>query len=398
MADQFGLSVIAAEDIPADESVVSAPFSLAVTHEVAKNALEDISRAYNSHLASDNLKRALAGLSERQIICIYICLHWNEELRAQTTILGHQSYLDTLPEPSQLTTPLHFTEDELAAFKGTNLYGATLDRERQWKTEWVGCKEVVSLLNPKWTDEFTWTRYLTASTYLSSRAFPSTLLSPNPTLQSSPSSYPVLLPGIDALNHARGAPVSWVIKSRSAQSQVNAAPDTGSSDLSISLVLHSATPKGHELFNNYGPKPNSELILGYGFSLPSNPDDTIVLKIAGSGFSTPADGGAPASSGELGKWEVGRGGRGADAVWKQVLSIVSRVRPDETGSAATSETGRGDDARSYEDELEAAEILHDMVQSLIDRLPGQVPTGTQLRPAVEKMLHHYLEGTHFTPP
>lgn len=36
------------------------------------------------------------------------------------------------------------------------------------------------------------------------------------------------------------------------------------------------------MFNNYGPKPNSELLLGYGFVLPNNPEDTIVLKLGGS--------------------------------------------------------------------------------------------------------------------
>ena len=61
---------------------------------------------------------------------------------------------------------------------------------------------------------FTRELYLTAATHLSSRAFPSTLLSDTPSLVSTPTSYPVLLPGVDALNHARAQPVSWAVGAR----------------------------------------------------------------------------------------------------------------------------------------------------------------------------------------
>jgi hypothetical protein len=33
------------------------------------------------------------------------------------------------------------------------------------------------------------------------------------------------------------------------------------------------------VFNNYGPKSNEELLLGYGFTLPNNPDDVVTLKL-----------------------------------------------------------------------------------------------------------------------
>ena len=55
------------------------------------------------------------------------------------------------------------------------------------------------------------------------------------------------------------------------------------SEPALALVLHTPTSRGHELLNNYGPKPNAELILGYGFALPHNPDDTIVLRLGGAG-------------------------------------------------------------------------------------------------------------------
>lgn len=202
-------------------------------------------------------------------------------------------------------------------------------------------------------------RYLTAATYISSRAFPSSLLSPTPSLAYSPTSQPVLLPGVDALNHARGQPISWIVTY----------PDTNdtSQEPKISLVLHTATPKGDELFNNYGPKPNSELILGYGFSIPRNPDDTIVLKIGGK-------------SGDGKKWEIGRGAQGVENMWSDLIKVFIQD-PSQNPT--------------YEDMLDASSALQEMVQNLIDRLPAE-KTGemTDIRVEVITMFQDYLEGIY----
>ena len=221
---------------------------------------------------------------------------------------------------------------------------------------------------------FTWERYLTAATHLSSRAFPSTLLSDTPTLVSSPTSYPILLPGVDSLNHARGQPVSWVVNTPQASSS------TAASEPSIALVLHTPSPAGHELFNNYGPKPNAELILGYGFSLAQNPDDTIVLKI----------GGVPAAGH---KWEVGRGASGAEPVWEAVKDAV-RAQNNREGDDTVEEEDV-EAAMSPEDELWATEVLMEMAEDLLGRLPpnsSAASNGQEVRPEVAQMLDHYIEG------
>lgn len=43
---------------------------------------------------------------------------------------------------------------------------------------------------------------------------------------------------------------------------------------------------GYEVFNNYGAKPNDELLLGYGFVLPGNPEDFVSLKMGTSAEDT----------------------------------------------------------------------------------------------------------------
>ena len=91
---------------------------------------------------------------------------------------------------------------------------------------------------------------------------------------------PVLLPGLDFLNHSPTARVAW---------------DWGPTTCAIRTDAELS--EGHQIFNNYGPKSNEEclchllflkliegfllithsVLLGYGFCLPSNPADTFNL-------------------------------------------------------------------------------------------------------------------------
>ncbi|EKM52323.1 uncharacterized protein PHACADRAFT_126051 [Phanerochaete carnosa HHB-10118-sp] len=361
----FGLNVVAMSNIPADVQIVSCPFSLAITPEVARRALAVVFRV-------DRSSPTLAGWSERQLVCSYIVMHHILDGQSAPCELAHRPYINILPSTDKLRTSLHFTREELEFFRGTNLYGATFDRRKAWEEEWEMCRSRIAISNSYLAHRFTWEHYLTASTYLSSRAFPSTLLSDNPTLVSTPGSYPVLLPGVDSLNHARAQPVSWVVSNPQPSAPLS------DSEPSISLALHTLTPAGAELLNNYGPKPNAELILGYGFTLPNNPDDTIVLKIGGVKYVNPT-------------WEVGRDARGAGPVWDAVKDAVlaqNRHDVDEEERATY----------SAEDELWATEVLVEMAEDLLGRLPPNSSVAisddeqSAIRPEVAQMLDHYIEG------
>lgn len=293
--------------------------------------------------------------------------------------LEHRPYIEILPDPSQLRTSLHFTPSELEHFRGTNLYGATIDRRKDWEVEWEACRANIAQSNSYLANQYTWERYLTAATYLSSRAFPSTLLSNRPSLLFTPHSYPVLLPGVDSLNHARGQPVSWVVSYPLPASDF---PAVVPAEPTISLVVHTTTPAGAEVLNNYGRKPNSELIIGYGFSLPNNPDDSIVLKIGG-----------PQSNGEKPKWEVGREAQGAEPIWEAVKTAVRGQGPDEVDDNVEDSGEMSEDV--YDGELWATEVLSEMAEDLLSRLPRAVvdsDEGGTVRPDVAVMLEHYIEG------
>jgi len=62
------------------------------------------------------------------------------------------------------------------------------------------------------------------------------------------------MPIMDALNHDASAQIEWSF-------------DPGRFTLSVIEGVRS----GSEIFNNYGPKSNAELLMGYGFCIPDNP-------------------------------------------------------------------------------------------------------------------------------
>ncbi|KAG2013346.1 tho2 protein [Coprinopsis cinerea AmutBmut pab1-1] len=345
-----GHGLIASQDIPADQEIVSCPVGLVVTPESARAAITGLL----------DLPDTLSWNS-RQWISTYLALHWivdHKEL-AKTTLI-HGPYVNILPPSEQLSTSTYFTPEELERFKGTNLYGATLDRLREWQSEWKQCQNIVSEKKQGWGRKFEWSLYLKSATYISSRSFPSTLLSRNPSLPglaSDDETESILLPAIDFLNHARGQRVSWI---------ANQTQEDGKSVSSISLIAHSAIWTGQEVFNNYGPKPNSELILSYGFSIQDNPDDSIILKLGGT------DGR---------KWIIGRNATGVDGLWKEVLEKVSG---EEYAHAA------GD----YEAVLDASGMLQDMVKMSLEKLPGleEPNLADSVRPHVASMLRDYVQG------
>lgn len=239
--------------------------------------------------------------------------------------------------------------------------------------------------------------YLTAATYLSSRAFPSTLLSATPSLVATPSSYPVLLPGIDALNHTRGQAVTWQITRSSARSVISSAGHGGvkeaTGELCISLVLNTPSVGGQELFNNYGPKPNSSFILGYGFSLPDNLDDTILLKIGSAGPNSESE---PSRSTASVGYEIGRNAKGAEALWEEVQARVATefVDDDQPDDNNGEGEGEGEQEKELHIKLETADVLCDMIVSHISRLPdlSQDLASMNIRNDVKMMWEHYVRG------
>lgn len=76
----------------------------------------------------------------------------------------------------------------------------------------------------------------------------------------------MLFPVIDILNHSVSAKVEWDFQPRQS--------------FALKCLEAASIQPGQELFNNYAPKQNDELLLGYGFCLEDNPIEQFALKLA----------------------------------------------------------------------------------------------------------------------
>lgn len=68
LADSSGSRIIADRDIASGVEVVKCPFGLVVTPDVARTALGEI--------LGGSAVDFLEELSERQLMCFYLCLHY----------------------------------------------------------------------------------------------------------------------------------------------------------------------------------------------------------------------------------------------------------------------------------------------------------------------------------
>ena len=65
-SDDSGYTIVAEKDIPPDTTIVTCPFGLVVTKELATRAISAVIKT--GDLPSD--------WTERQLVCTYVCLHW----------------------------------------------------------------------------------------------------------------------------------------------------------------------------------------------------------------------------------------------------------------------------------------------------------------------------------
>jgi hypothetical protein len=64
--DASGYGIAADKEIPADTTIVTCPFGLVITKELASYAILVVLKANDTP----------SEWTERQLICTYVCLHW----------------------------------------------------------------------------------------------------------------------------------------------------------------------------------------------------------------------------------------------------------------------------------------------------------------------------------
>ncbi|WVN85843.1 uncharacterized protein L203_100995 [Cryptococcus depauperatus CBS 7841] len=389
--DTTGLSIFAAKPIGPNERLVSCPFDLAVTPETATRAICQV-----AGLEEENLVWPMGTLgkgepwNERMRIGAYLGLHW--VYQDQTTVewpsaLIHKTYLNSLPDPSTTLMPLYYNPCELELLTGSNLYGAVKDRQKEWFEESAVLRTVLK------EDGLTWERYLATSTYMSSRAFPSRLLRLSMEEQSTHQlhkenevSHPVLLPGVDIFNHARGQPIIWLCSVM--------APSPASHPLPcISLVSSSVSDVNTQVFNNYGVKPNEELLLGYGFVLDNNPDDVVVLRLGADGLSPAISKRLEAKNLNIGeRFELRRDGE-IDRRLLEVMRVMLGEEEEEMDENDEHAMHKKEE-KEMKLELDVLETLGGMLEDKLGKLEagGKLSVDGQVRDQVKKMVSIYRKG------
>lgn len=178
-------------------------------------------------------------------------------------------YIATLPQPDAISSwslPPFWPEDDFAFLEGTNTGIAAQVIQDQLKGEFKEARKVLKAANFSDWQDYTRPLYHWAFAMFSSRSFRPSLVIP-PAVQDAvlaPSAaaavaiddFSILLPVFDIINHNPKADVRWLVDD----------------DVSAAAVCRFQTldpyQPGEQVFNSYGKKTNSELLLSYGFILP----------------------------------------------------------------------------------------------------------------------------------
>jgi hypothetical protein len=262
--------------LPARSRIVSCPFDISLSY---LNALDDFHGlwAHSTPLPAE----FIATMEPKVIGCFFLIQQF---LTSDTSYWG--PYIRSLPQPyerEKLATPLYYSESELKWLQGTNLQAAVAERQEMWRKEFEAGREVLERspemegLRGRWT----WELYKWASTIFSSRSFISALIPPEVygDLLDQPAGrfrswrekikaegpYPVLFPLLDIANHDPNARVEWFVEAQKPPRNFN-------------LITDDEIAEGAQIFNNYAPKGNSELLMGYGFLVTGKDDFRIELK------------------------------------------------------------------------------------------------------------------------
>ena len=273
-----GLSwgAFAARDLPAGTACATIPLTLALT-EVD---------AVASRTAIDAKSLGLAP-STRTLTYVEMVLQRAD----RSSHFG--PYLRAIPV--RHTDPVSWPEEGLQMLRGSNLLPATRRVLAELRVAYDALVPALCRFDPARypVAVLEYSQFLWAHSSFVSRAFPLTPdssgqlrlsagASTEDTLGSvlpldRPTASPArrqqcLLPLLDMFNHRNSAPIVW---------ESGGGPSSTGGRPSVGFAAGKSLSKGQEVFNNYGPKGNEELLLTYGFVLHNNPHDAYFLEAAG---------------------------------------------------------------------------------------------------------------------
>ncbi|KAF8933882.1 hypothetical protein BGZ58_006070 [Dissophora ornata] len=229
-------SVYSSEDIAEDEVFLSIPFTpLVLTDTVARK----------------QLPASVQSLDGRTALTLFLTQQVLLKHNGSGKESFYQPYLDMIPD--RIHTALEFDDQDLEQLRGTNAFQNVKELKEKLRQKYEETMRVVGE-DLKVEDGYTWEKFLWAETVLSSRAFPAHLFGGGVEGEI------VLIPLGDTLNHKSRHKATWIKTPQGLE------------------MSGSASSKGSQVFNNYGPKSNEELLVGYGFCIEDNLDDLVNIK------------------------------------------------------------------------------------------------------------------------
>lgn len=187
----------------------------------------------------------------------------------QQYLLGKASfwypYIATLPQPdviSSWSSPPFWPEEDAEFLEGTNTGIAADTIRAQLKEEFKLARKALKEADFEDWQDYTRLLHNWAYSIFASRSFRPSLVMPK-AIQNNAlpdrvaiDDFSVLLPVFDIINHSMKAEVRWLVDHESLDAKA-----------CRFQTLDTYRP-GDQIFNSYGKKTNSELLLSYGFILP----------------------------------------------------------------------------------------------------------------------------------
>ncbi len=187
----------------------------------------------------------------------------------QQYLLGRGShwsaYIDTLPQPEHLSSwalPPFWPQEDAEWLRGTNAHVALEEIRDNVAGEFKRARKILKEEGyPGW-QSYSRLLYHWAFCIFTSRSFRPSLVVPGETVHKitvrlpegcTMDDFSILLPLFDIANHSPTALVAW---------------DFAADLNAVQFRVQDSYRPGQQIFNNYGMKTNSELLLGYGFILP----------------------------------------------------------------------------------------------------------------------------------
>lgn len=251
----------ASQDLPPGSNIVTCPYQISLSY---LNAIAAPGFLRHSKPFPQNFLDTLSQ-DDPNIIGYFFLI--------QQYVLKDKSfwwpYIRLLPQPSEpekLGIPIWWSEEDRRFLEGTNAEPPIKTRKVMWVNEWKRAIAILREHSQVW-EEYSYELYQWAATIFGTRSFRASLTLPEDIARAGHAEcdhflehikadrFSLLLPILDIGNHNGINNVDW-----------QPDPVSGFSLSNRSMVL-----RGSQVFNYYGNKSNSELLIGYGFTLPSIP-------------------------------------------------------------------------------------------------------------------------------